>query len=626
MRRHAADNSNAVSLFPFIAVLLCTMGALLVILVFVTRLARDRAQKVAAAELAAPKPLVDDSENRAQLERIRVQMTKLQSLRDKAERQLHDDEMRLAHLEQHMRQLEDEIGGLKRTMAELDALDAEHFDDRRQAERELARLQELIVDTENGIKSIKESQRAKKRSYAVVPYEGPNGTHRRPIYIECRRNEVILQPEGVRLTEHDFVPPLDAGNPLAAAVRAARETMMSEAQFAERRTLDPYPLILVRPDGIGAYYSVRRAIESWDGDFGYEFVDGDWELKFQPADPRLAKAEQQAIEQARIRRRVLAAAAPRAFRTGSEFGAGPFDVATGEDDGRFGSGGDGLGSGSGERTAAAGSEPAEGAATGSSADVIGTGNASGPGGTGNLIQPGEHRPAGDPAVAPEQIAGTQSAGRNAQPAGTGPAGENEPGGAPGGQAAGNSATPSGQAVGTAAGQVATTNGSSASASAEAGQAGVPDAASATDEPHATGHSVKIQSVAGKRGVDWAVDKNARAAIPIRRTIRVLVRNDRFSVLPDDATPATPSSGGREVVLKDSTAAHVDDIVKAVQDHVKNWGIAGDGLYWRPVLLVQTTSGGERRADELEQLLKESGIELRTPSVVGQRAEETTAPR
>ena len=61
----------------------------------------------------------------------------------------------------------------------------------------------------------------KPRSYSVVPYDGPNGTRRRPIYIECLADAVVLQPEGVRLSEADFEGPLGPGNPLAAALRAA---------------------------------------------------------------------------------------------------------------------------------------------------------------------------------------------------------------------------------------------------------------------------------------------------------------------------------------------------------------------------------------------------------------------
>jgi hypothetical protein len=39
-------------------------------------------------------------------------------------------------------------------------------------------------------------------------------------------------------------------------------------------------LILVRPDGIDAYYAVREAIQSWSENFGYELIGSDWQLQF----------------------------------------------------------------------------------------------------------------------------------------------------------------------------------------------------------------------------------------------------------------------------------------------------------------------------------------------------------
>ena len=61
------------------------------------------------------------------------------------------------------------------------------------------------------------------------------------------------------------------------------------------------------------YYYVREAIQSWDSEFGYELVEEDWELKYGPADPQLARREYEAAELARGRLQALAAAAPQAY-------------------------------------------------------------------------------------------------------------------------------------------------------------------------------------------------------------------------------------------------------------------------------------------------------------------------
>ena len=46
-------------------------------------------------------------------------------------------------------------------------------------------------------------------------------------------------------------------------------------------------MLLVRPKG-SRYYAARAAMKSWGGDFGYELIDDDWKLSFQPPDARLA--------------------------------------------------------------------------------------------------------------------------------------------------------------------------------------------------------------------------------------------------------------------------------------------------------------------------------------------------
>ena len=131
---------------------------------------------------------------------------------------------------------------------------------------------------------------SRPKSYAIVPYDGPNRTRRRPIYIECRGDAVVLQPENIVFTEADFDEPLGPGNPLAAAVRAAREQMLLQGSVDPQNAGEPYPLLLVRPAGIAAYDAALAAMKSWGSEFGYELINDDWQLKYPPPDPNLAKA------------------------------------------------------------------------------------------------------------------------------------------------------------------------------------------------------------------------------------------------------------------------------------------------------------------------------------------------
>ncbi len=309
-RAKPVDNSATVSLFPFLAVLLCTMGALLVVLVAMTRSARTTALR--RAEAQSQPPVVDiDLTAKKEIDDVNRFVSQIDQIKREALQKLHEDQQRMSHLEDHMRRLQDQLEKLRVATAELEALEGEHYDDREQAEREVERLQQLIASMREAIESLKQEQTTKKRSYALVPYEGPHGTTRRPIYLECRQGEIVLQPEGVRITRDDLRPPLGAGNPLASALRAARDHMIRlHPEEGQNGDTEPYPLIVVRPSGAAIYGIAQRAIHSSDFQFGYELVEEDWELKYPAADPQLALVEQRAIEQARIRQYALAAAAP----------------------------------------------------------------------------------------------------------------------------------------------------------------------------------------------------------------------------------------------------------------------------------------------------------------------------
>ena len=159
----------------------------------------------------------------------------------------------------------------------------------------------MIAQSQQDLDETKRQVSERSRSFAIIPYFGPNQTRRRPIYIECRADKVILQPEGIELKPSDFEGPPGPGNPLAAALRAAREHISQVDRMHVEKAGEPYPLLLVRPDGILAYYIARNAMSSWGAEFGYEFIGDDWKLAFPAVDPQLAEVEQQAVGEARVR-------------------------------------------------------------------------------------------------------------------------------------------------------------------------------------------------------------------------------------------------------------------------------------------------------------------------------------
>jgi hypothetical protein len=111
-----------------------------------------------------------------------------------------------------------------------------------------------------------------------------------------------------------------------------------------------------------------------------------------------------------------------------------------------------------------------------------------------------------------------------------------------------------------------------------------------------------------RGKDWALRQKPARAVPVRRTIHVSVANDQLAIGPDSGSA---TAAGKAIPFRGDTVESIDEFVKQVRQHIDGWGIAGDGLYWRPVIQLSVKSDGQRRANDLTRLLRNSGLEVRT---------------
>lgn len=620
-KRH--DSSNDVQLFPFVAVLLCTMGTLLVILVAVTRTSQARAREEAtelqarARAEAAVQAAEYEKQHAAELRELDA-ITKYQSdlsqVSAQAAERLHQEQARLSHLEDHMRRLREQLESLKVAAAELNSLAGEHYDDRKQAEQEIERLEQLIAESRATIDELRREAKARSKAYAIVPYQGRSGTFRRPLYIECLGDKAVLQPEGIVFSENDFQPPIGPGNPLVAALRAANEYIIRSQTVTDgSKQTEPYPLIVMRPSGIHFYYYVREAIQSWDSEFGYEMVEEDCALKYAPADPQLAAVENQAAQLARMRLRALAEAAPGkygAYRFGYGAGGGGADDKYDEyyDDGEGdGFDADGSGSGSSPRFSthpeigAAGSggrEPGQLALVGSPGGRGATGAAGGGGGG----DAGRGIPNGGMVAAPTRAgAGTGNSPEtlsapSAKAASAGPHG------------VGSNAQPAEDVERKADGTPA--NGSYVGGDNPEAQFDQMARAAADDDKRPS-HPPK-----NTRGKDWAIRNGGPGMIPIRRSIQIAIRADAVAILPD-ASSNDPSAAGKEFPIAGVPDGAYEDLLSAIDRRIQSWGMAGQGLYWRPVVEMKVDSNAERRYNELARLLRYSGADVRNGDVAQQ---------
>ena len=81
-------------------------------------------------------------------------------------------------------------------------------------------------------------------------------------------------------------------------------------------------------------------------------------------------------------------------------------------------------------------------------------------------------------------------------------------------------------------------------------------------------------------------------------------NDRL-IIPSDSPNKPPT----EVKLGPKAQESMDEFVSGVWQHMKAWGPAGKGLYWRPTLLMDVRPGAADRYAEVKALLDDSGLDV-----------------
>ena len=664
MRQRATNESKPVGLFPFLAVLLCTMGALLVLLVVLAQRVGERVLTQQSEPPEASEPLQNDlpeqnvqaaDEGEAvalaeQLEEAHAYQEKLRQLREQAEERLQQEQLRLSHIEEHTRRIEHELAHLAIAEKQIEATESDQLVDQQEAKSELVHLRELIKETEEQLEELRKNASG-QRSYAIVPYKGPNGTYRRPVYIECSKEGVVIRPEGIRFAVSDFAAPGWPGNPLAAALRASREYLNAKAAKAgEPEPPDPYPLLIVRPDGITQYQLARAALASWDADFGYEFVDRDWKLEYPDLpDPQLAQLQHHAQLNAREQLARLIRSAPSRYH-GIGVGGSSSMAAGGTSGGRgygmggksdephgFGtfaqsgggdsSGGDSTDGGlSGDNGSAGGQSFAEAGVPAGEAQHGALGGDSGE--TGNRSQ-NLNQANGDGSYAGGDSAtlyagagnvGARYAGAGSNEKSGGEAGQgdgqNSQAGADtnglaqaGGQAAGGSSA-SGNLASGSSGSGSSTGGSAPSGGKPSGQAAAAASLSISNQ--------NVKNIAESRGKNWAISGGARGAVPIRRPIHVVVRKDRLTILPSKHIRGGSDSNGAVISLNQSARQVSDEFAESLRSRVDQWGLAGNGLYWRPVLELNIGPEAEETARGLAKLLRNSGVELSRKDTIMRR--------
>ena len=105
-RARVHEVSSPISLFPFIGILLCTMGALLVVLVAVSRSRAIRPSRKRGAKSRRRRRSTRARRRRSTT--FRATWASSPSIRGEAERKLREEHARLSHVEDHIRRLQEQ--------------------------------------------------------------------------------------------------------------------------------------------------------------------------------------------------------------------------------------------------------------------------------------------------------------------------------------------------------------------------------------------------------------------------------------------------------------------------------------------------------------------------------------
>ena len=284
------------SLFPFLAVLICTLGTLILLLALVAEKATDAAA-VASASAAETTPTEPTRPGMAaiaaasMIEEEEFRVAQLVSVRRAQTDDIEQRRGKLAHVEEHTRRLTDE---LKRLSDEVDRATKLDRSENEITDEQLAILKQEIEIEEREIAEKLAEAGTRKPRVIIVPHKGPNGTDRRPVYLECTGDELVIWPEEVRISIDQLKQSNTGANPIESALRVIRNHAMT--QYGD--SAPPYPLLIVRPDGILTYATARGAMKEYDDQFGYELVPTDVELATSKPDTNLKKKIDRAITEA----------------------------------------------------------------------------------------------------------------------------------------------------------------------------------------------------------------------------------------------------------------------------------------------------------------------------------------
>ncbi|MCH2201559.1 MAG: hypothetical protein MK102_06300 [Fuerstiella sp.] len=313
-------NEKTISLFPFLAVLVCTMGALILLLLVTTRRIRQKQQATHVEMVVSDSvddALVSDSasvsDSAATVMESMAACVELSFVRQQSSEYERNLEVRKRHystlLERVSRHTQDvadlhrdleaehqnndrllsDKTSLTRQLADLrnerlnldDELTVvrqsiEESEVERSAAESLANAAKQLVDqrhsalrTLRDLSATWQDQVAGPRTTATfIDFSNAAGTARMPIVVDVTGSEFLFPATQVRIQRSDMKGASPTQNPLLSGVLAVHRERSTESSVSR-----PYVLLLVRPSGTLEFYVAQRIFKESHIHFGYELLE-----------------------------------------------------------------------------------------------------------------------------------------------------------------------------------------------------------------------------------------------------------------------------------------------------------------------------------------------------------------
>ncbi len=394
MSRHRSAHP-AIQLFPFLAVLVSVMGALIFLLLVTSKripqvaVARAKAAQsrvmtppmeavgpvlsipelspspaeadlpeMPLAELDAEGPSLAElqaqerdaarqAEQQSLIDQWRRRIETLQQDRDERQSTVLKQQLLTTAAERRQLQMLAELQELERKLGSLTGKMSVGSMQTGTADRERIQLEQRILGLRRQMKATADQQRADAGKYSIVPFDGKSGTTRRPILVECTSTGFRFVPEDVFVSAADIEGFTERQNPLLAGAVALTQywNQVNQEQGGATPDTQPYVLLIVRPSGTLGYYVSVRLLNALKQHHGYELVAEDVDMKWPAVDVGAQAACRAAVETMLAQRGAMAGQPGGPNIAGDMVGGGPGSERIGGSSGMRPAGGGGSGPG-----------------------------------------------------------------------------------------------------------------------------------------------------------------------------------------------------------------------------------------------------------------------------------------